>query len=293
MDSIIVLSRDLAAQGFYPAIDPLGSSSVLMDPLVVGEDHYALAERAREALARFKDLQDIISLLGVEELGCRGPADRQSCPAAPAFSQPAVHRDGSIYGREGQERETCRYRGRLPCNLGWRGRYMGRKFAVYGGHDRGRPGQGTGRRESGESGMRLRIVTPLAVIVDEPDIVALRAEDASGSFGILPRHAEFLTALAISVVSWLTQRDTTRHYCAVRHGVLAVTMDHDVEIATREAFLGDDLMTLEDRMAKRFAADIENERNDRAESARLQISAIRQIMRHLRPNARSTPGMAA
>jgi F-type H+-transporting ATPase subunit beta len=73
MDSIIVLSRDLAAQGFYPAIDPLASSSVLLDPLIVGKEHYQLAERAREALARFKDLQDIISLLGVEELGA---ADR-------------------------------------------------------------------------------------------------------------------------------------------------------------------------------------------------------------------------
>lgn len=69
MDSIIVLSRTMAAEGFYPAIDPLASSSVLLDPLVVGEEHYELAERAREALARFKDLQDIISLLGVEELG--------------------------------------------------------------------------------------------------------------------------------------------------------------------------------------------------------------------------------
>jgi F-type H+/Na+-transporting ATPase subunit beta len=69
MDSIIMLSRTLAADGFYPAIDPLASSSVLLDPLVVGEEHYAIAERAREALARFKDLQDIIALLGVEELG--------------------------------------------------------------------------------------------------------------------------------------------------------------------------------------------------------------------------------
>jgi F-type H+-transporting ATPase subunit beta len=69
MDSIIMLSRRLAAEGFYPAIDPLASSSVLLDPLVVGEEHYGLAERAREALARFKDLQDIIALLGVEELG--------------------------------------------------------------------------------------------------------------------------------------------------------------------------------------------------------------------------------
>ena len=69
MDSIIMLSRSLAADGFYPAIDPLASSSVLLDPLVVGEEHYRLAERARETLARFKDLQDIIALLGVEELG--------------------------------------------------------------------------------------------------------------------------------------------------------------------------------------------------------------------------------
>ncbi|HEY0265978.1 MAG TPA: F0F1 ATP synthase subunit beta [Rhizomicrobium sp.] len=69
MDSMIMLSRELAAQGFYPAIDPLASSSVLLDPLVVGEEHYRLAERTREALARFKDLEDIIALLGVEELG--------------------------------------------------------------------------------------------------------------------------------------------------------------------------------------------------------------------------------
>jgi F-type H+-transporting ATPase subunit beta len=69
MDSLIVLSRSLAAEGFYPAVDPLGSTSLLLDPLVVGTDHYALAERARTTLARFKDLQDIIALLGVEELG--------------------------------------------------------------------------------------------------------------------------------------------------------------------------------------------------------------------------------
>ncbi len=73
MDSMIMLSRDLAAEGFYPAIDPLASSSSLLDPLVVGVVHYALAERAREALARFKELEDIIALLGVEELGA---ADR-------------------------------------------------------------------------------------------------------------------------------------------------------------------------------------------------------------------------
>jgi len=73
MDGIIMLSRKLAADGFYPAIDPLASSSSLLDPLVVGEEHYRLAERARGALAHFKDLEDIIALLGVDELG---PVDR-------------------------------------------------------------------------------------------------------------------------------------------------------------------------------------------------------------------------
>jgi F-type H+-transporting ATPase subunit beta len=68
MDSMIMLSRSLAADGFYPAIDPLASSSSLLDPLVVGVEHYMLAEQAREALARFKELEDIIALLGVEEL---------------------------------------------------------------------------------------------------------------------------------------------------------------------------------------------------------------------------------
>ncbi|MFT4620462.1 MAG: F-type H+-transporting ATPase subunit beta [Polaromonas sp.] len=69
MDCVIVLSRAQAAEGFYPAIDPLASSSMLLDPLVVGEAHYKTAEAVRQALARFRELTDIISLLGVEELG--------------------------------------------------------------------------------------------------------------------------------------------------------------------------------------------------------------------------------
>ena len=69
MDCVIMLSRAQAAEGFYPAIDPLGSSSMLLDPLVVGDDHYQTAEAVRQTLARFRELTDIISLLGVEELG--------------------------------------------------------------------------------------------------------------------------------------------------------------------------------------------------------------------------------
>jgi F-type H+/Na+-transporting ATPase subunit beta len=71
LDSMIVLSRSMAAEGMYPAIDPLRSTSILLDPVVVGEEHYRIAEEVREAIARYAELQDIISLLGVEELSTR------------------------------------------------------------------------------------------------------------------------------------------------------------------------------------------------------------------------------
>jgi F-type H+-transporting ATPase subunit beta len=74
LDSSVVLSRGMAAQGVYPAVDPLASSSTLLDPLVVGEDHYRLAEQARSVLAHYRELEDVIALLGIEELSV---ADRQ------------------------------------------------------------------------------------------------------------------------------------------------------------------------------------------------------------------------
>ena len=71
LDSIIVLSRSMAAEGMYPAVDPLSSSSILLDPTVVGVEHYRIAEEVREAIAHYKELQDIISLLGIEELSAQ------------------------------------------------------------------------------------------------------------------------------------------------------------------------------------------------------------------------------
>ncbi|MBY8975874.1 F0F1 ATP synthase subunit beta [Rhodobacteraceae bacterium NNCM2] len=69
MDCVIMLSRAQASEGFYPAIDPLASSSILLDPGIVGREHYEIAEETRRVLARFRELEDIISLLGIEELG--------------------------------------------------------------------------------------------------------------------------------------------------------------------------------------------------------------------------------
>ena len=68
LDATISLERSLAAQGLYPAVDPLSSSSRILQPDIVGEDHYSVARRVQQTLQRYKDLQDIIAILGVEEL---------------------------------------------------------------------------------------------------------------------------------------------------------------------------------------------------------------------------------
>ena len=68
LDGRIVLERALADQGLYPAVDPLASSSRILDPRVVGEDHYQVAQRVQEILQRYRDLREIIAILGLDEL---------------------------------------------------------------------------------------------------------------------------------------------------------------------------------------------------------------------------------
>ncbi|MDX1523252.1 MAG: F0F1 ATP synthase subunit beta [Anaerolineae bacterium] len=68
LDATISLERSIAELGIYPAVDPLGSTSRILDPLVVGEDHYQVARRVQGVLQRYKDLQDIIAILGIDEL---------------------------------------------------------------------------------------------------------------------------------------------------------------------------------------------------------------------------------
>ncbi|MDD2706360.1 MAG: F0F1 ATP synthase subunit epsilon [Acidocella sp.] len=133
--------------------------------------------------------------------------------------------------------------------------------------------------------MKLRITTPLAVLADETSILSLRAEDASGGFGILPGHAEFLTSLAISVVSW-KRVDGGECYCAVRGGILTVTGGQEIGIATRQGVLGEDFATLHQDILARFQSDAEAERVEHITQTQLHLNAIRQIMIHLRAQGR-------
>eukprot|EP00973_Karenia_brevis_P031171 4300277-Karenia_brevis.AAC.1 len=68
LDATTVLSRGLAAKGIYPAVDPLDSTSTMLQIDIVGAEHYAIAQRIKETLQRYKELQDIIAILGIDEL---------------------------------------------------------------------------------------------------------------------------------------------------------------------------------------------------------------------------------
>lgn len=79
LDATVVLSRDIASLGIYPAVDPLDSTSRQLDPLIVGEDHYNTAREVQQTLQRYKELRDIIAILGMDELS---PEDKLSVSRA-------------------------------------------------------------------------------------------------------------------------------------------------------------------------------------------------------------------
>jgi F-type H+-transporting ATPase subunit beta len=68
LDSTVALSRDIASLGIYPAVDPLASTSRQLDPLVIGQEHYDVARKVQGTLQRYKELKDIIAILGMDEL---------------------------------------------------------------------------------------------------------------------------------------------------------------------------------------------------------------------------------
>ena len=137
--------------------------------------------------------------------------------------------------------------------------------------------------------MRLTVSTPLAIITDGGDVAHVRAEDDTGAFGILPGHADFLTALSLSVVSWRDFKGA-EHHLAVRGGVLEVREGKLITIGTREAISGEDLGWLRTEVLARFRRRADEEKKARTDAQRLYLAAIRQICRYLRPGAAAVPG---
>lgn len=136
--------------------------------------------------------------------------------------------------------------------------------------------------------MRLLVTTPVAVVAEVDGLAYIRAEDASGAFGIQPGHAPFLTVLAVSVLTWRDRAGREGHL-AVRGGVLSVGPASLVRVASREAVAGDDLADLRRNVLAAFRRREEDEREAHAAALRLQLAALRHIHRYLHPEA-APPG---
>jgi F-type H+-transporting ATPase subunit epsilon len=136
--------------------------------------------------------------------------------------------------------------------------------------------------------MRLAVTTPVSVVVDIEDVRHIRAEDETGAFGILPGHADFITALAVSVITWRNHRDE-EHHVAVRGGVLTVRDGQFVEVATREAVSEDTLGKLGNAVLERFREEEQAEEESRVTATRLHLAAIRQLQRYLESGRQPVP----
>ena len=109
LDATTVLSRDIAAKGIYPAVDPLDSTSRMLSPLIVGEEHYAIARQVQQVLQRYKALQDIIAILGMDELSEEDKLDGVARAQDRALPEPAVLRRRSVHRLARQARRPRRH----------------------------------------------------------------------------------------------------------------------------------------------------------------------------------------
>jgi F-type H+/Na+-transporting ATPase subunit beta len=97
LDATTVLSRKIAELGIYPAVDPLDSTSRILTPEILGAEHYDCAQRVKEILQKYKQLQDIIAILGMEELSEEDKLVSISCTSCTTFLISTFPRSGTIY----------------------------------------------------------------------------------------------------------------------------------------------------------------------------------------------------
>ena len=211
------LDRAIVEQGIYPAVDPLTSVSRALQPDIVGDDHYNTARGVQEILQRYKDLQDIIAILGMEELSDEDKVTVQRARKIQRFlSQPNfvaeqftgtpgeyVKLEDTIKGfRRSSRASTTTFRSRRST---WSGRSSRRRQGSWLGEPpsgRGGAGRSRGRGRSRAPPSRRRVVATFDVSLVTPDgpvfegeVEMLIVPGADGEIGVLARHAPLIAML--------------------------------------------------------------------------------------------------
>lgn len=128
-----------------------------------------------------------------------------------------------------------------------------------------------------------------AVLVDAAGVRSVRAQDATGSFGLWPGHEDLLAVLSVGLLSWRDARDAW-HWCALRSGVLTLQRGCELQIASREAVLGDDPEQLESTVLERLRQRQQTEDDARRESHQIEVQLLRQLQPG-RAGAHGAPGV--
>ena len=207
LDAVTALDRKIFEKAIFPAVDPLGSTSRILDPQVVGEEHYEVARGVQAILQRYKDLQDIIAILGMEELSAddklvvaRARRVERFLSQAMFVAEPFTNLPGKYVHAQGNG-------ARLRRNPRRQMRRHARAGLLPGRHHRGRAreGRAPGPRRSAlarESAMAatfpFTLVTPTGVVA-EGQAEQVTAIGPLGEFGVLADHINFITSLVPGV----------------------------------------------------------------------------------------------
>ncbi len=195
LDATTVLSRAISEQGIYPAVDPLDSTSRILQPGVVSDEHYDVATRVQQLLQRYKDLQDIIAILGMDELSDEDKVVVQRARKVERFLSQPFHVAEVFTGRAGQVRQARGHDPLVPRGARGQARRSARAGVLPAGRHLGRARRGRGalgRRQrmstsEGPTRLRVELVTPEGpVFVEDARMVVVPG--TAGELGVLPRH---------------------------------------------------------------------------------------------------------
>ena len=245
LDATTNLSRQIAELGIYPAVDPLASTSRILDPRVVGEEHYNVARQVKQILQRYKDLQDIIAILGIDELSEEDKLTVSRARKIQRFLSQPFFVASQFTGREGKYVSIAGHDQGLQGDRRRQARRHPRAGVLPAGHDR----RSAREREDDEevrwtasrtmalpTKIQLNIVTPDHSLSYEVDEVSLPGQE--GDFGVLPGHTPLFAGLRTGTM-WYRQ-GSEKHFLAVAVGFAEVLPDR-VTVLSQVAERADEL----------------------------------------------------
>ena len=264
LNATTVLSRGIAEKGIYPAVDPLDSTSTILKPEIVGEDHYNVANEVKNVLQRYRELQDIIAILGIDELSDEDRVLVQRARKIERFLSQPFHVAEAFTGTPGAVRLDRRHGALVPRDPRRPARRPARVRVPAQGQDRG-------RRRGGEAlvartPFTVEVLTPEGeVFNDEVEMVSTKT--SVGSIGILANHQPLLAMLDPTELR-LYKSDSEVVRYAQGEGYLQMTGERAL-VLVDELFSVDDLDASDLRERLKRAEDEAASAEDGSEEKRL------------------------